>query len=273
MPFLEFGVYRAKIEEPTGKLKNLIYVNPDNKYTSEELGYIKEHGLKVTILGTKDNYIHYPRDSCMTGSQVFGDFAKYVYELKKKGIKGTKSILNNIWGKLIRYNKMIKYHNVSDGEFEIPEGWDIIETLPIGRKGNRFRVQLIKTAMPFEYPLARMYPFFMAKCRLVMARKLEPFIEHIYYSHTDSMWADIPLPFKNTGDMGDIRFEGVCKEAYIQNATKRTCPELFIDLTDKKECEYFELVQYSYKLDQKRKEINMKAKRIFKRHAKKVNRS
>lgn len=223
MPFIKYGVYYCKIEKPTGNNAKLIWVNKTNYYSSDELTFIKTHGLKIKMMTICNNFLHYPRDHCKTGAEIFGEYAKMLFEMKKKGIKSAKMLLNQLWGELIKDEKHYKYINFDDDTYvDGVDGWFSVDTDPIN--DELIKVTLIKTDNPFKYPLARMKPFFMAKERLTIAKEIEPFIDHVFYCHTDSIFSDHQLKIKgmNHGRLGNLKYYGVCENGWVKNANSRT---------------------------------------------------
>lgn len=208
----KYGVYRAQIEKPTGNLKKLFWINPDNYYTHNEIRYAIEHGLKVTIINEKDNFLHWPRDHCRTGSEIFGDFVKYLYEMKERGVRGAKLLLNCLWGICVKRNYKILTHDLRDGEFDLFSG-EVVETDMLD--DNHIQLKISYSTNQFKTQLARMKPFLLAKCRLTMAKTIEPVIEHVKYSHTDSIISSIELQLKDNGKIGSWKDEGYCEGEVI----------------------------------------------------------
>ena len=217
--YFEIGVYHCTIEQPDGNLKKLVWINKNNYYTHLELTYAKSKGLKITMIEEDFNVLQYPRSYCKVGSEIFGGFTKYLYHMKSKGIKGAKNLLTNIWGKIIRLNKRIIIHKISDGEFYLK--YDIINTIPLD--DDRIEVHILNKKQIFETNFARMKPFFLAKCRLTMSKYVEPIIDDVVYSHTDSIISKVPLShFKDNGKLGDFKYDGMLKNGWIKNYNSRS---------------------------------------------------
>ena len=217
------GIYKCRIEEPKGNLKHLIHISQENLYTHYELTYANSKGLQITMIDEPDNFLHYPADHCLKGSQVFGQYAKYLYELKEKNIEGAKVLLNYIWGALVKGNvRQIVFDERKD-DFDKLVNLDKVEVLntcPIDR--NRMRITTVGRERFFDNNLARMKPFLLSKCRLQMSKTIEPYINNVYYSHTDSVLSDIKLPFFDTKTMGGIKYEGQTDaNGWIKNANSR----------------------------------------------------
>jgi hypothetical protein len=214
--YFDIGVYYCTIEQPQdANIKKLIWINHANYYSHYELQYAKDKGLKITML-SKDggNFLHYPRNHCKTGSEIFGDYAKTLYKLKESGIHMAKLLLNSIWGILIQ-KSIVKIGHIRGQPFDLKEGNEIVKMEIVTDTYRIFHVQKINV---YEHAFARMRPFFLAKCRITMAKHIEPFINDVYYSHTDSIVSCKPLPFEDDGKLGSFKFEGHFKNTEIKNA-------------------------------------------------------
>ena len=213
-------------EELVGDNKKLFRISHVNYYTGGELAYAVSLGLKITMDKSDDNFLHYPRTHCVTGSQVFRKYVKYLYKLKKDGVKPAKTLLNTIWGVLVQNNlvKIIIDENddVEDGHEICHEGNEIYQIIPIDE--SRSEVWILKKD-PFATDFARMKPFLLASCRLKMAKTIQPFLKHVHYCHTDSIVSDIPLDLgEDNGEMGSFAFEGETDEnGYVKNSNG-LCP-------------------------------------------------
>ena len=149
--------------------------------------------------------------------------------MKQKGIKGAKLLLNSLWGIICKRNtqKLIVHNFDDDDNYTERAGWSMFNLIPIDK--NRSRVFLQNDTDLYDNPLARMKPFFLAKCRLTMAKTIEPYVKDVYYCHTDSILSGIKIPFKKSkGDCGDIKYEGYCKNGFVDNANVRSVNDLFI---------------------------------------------
>jgi len=182
MKFFASGVYHCKVEKPEDEqLKKLIWINPDNYYTHLELQYFKEKKLKIEMINGGDNFLNYPQSYCKAASSIFGEYVKKIYEMKETHkCKGAKKLLNHLWGNICKKNVRVVTYDYEKGEKE-GEG----EECGCIQVGKAKYVSKYLREQAFEYDLARMKPFFLARCRLVIAKKIEPYVEHVHYSHTD----------------------------------------------------------------------------------------
>jgi hypothetical protein len=239
--YLEFGRYKCKITEKdggklVGKNKKLFMINQSNLYTHEELDYAKHLGLKITMSSKENNFLHYPRSHCLTGSQIFSGYINFLYKLKMSGVSEVKPLLTQLHSTLSRENKAEYVCEILDGETFIPKSDGVVEKIiPIG--GNMYQITL-EVEKAFKTDFARLGPFMMSKARLMMAKVVEPVVDNVHYSHTDSVISDIPLhEFQNApelykkdkGTLGEFRYEGCTDDnGFILNGTNRTKNDLFI---------------------------------------------
>lgn len=224
MKYFEVGMYHCKIKVPENRLdlKKLIWINPGNYYSHYELTYARDKGAKIEMIEENDNFLHYPRSHCKTGSELFGDFTKMLYQLKLEGkCSGAKKLLNQVWGMLVKTNKKVVIHNIHDPPLE-GDAYNVMQI-----DDENFEVTYLREQC-FEYNLARMKPFFLAKCRLTIAKTIEPVIDHVFYSHTDSIISDIKLDLDISNKLGSYKFEGYCENGFIKNGMSRTHNDLFI---------------------------------------------
>jgi hypothetical protein len=215
------GIYRVKIEYPNNdnKWKKLFRLNYDNYYTNIDLTYAKKIGLKITLLDEPENLLAYPRNKCKTGHELFNDYVKLLYPLRKNPIikDRCKALLRCLWGAL-SCEQVQKFRFKIDEEFELFPTKEAISLCPYS--DNEYEVTTIKKNQPFETNYARMKPFLLAAGRVKIAKQIEPHVEHIYRCHTDSTYSDIELPIECSLELGEMKYEGCIEHGKIVNATK-----------------------------------------------------
>lgn len=229
--YFSYGIYYIKVHK-SGNLKidNLfkfndrnIDKNRRNKYTHIELNYAKkELGLKLELIEKENNCLLWSLNKedgeCTRGSQMFGAYTKYLYEMKKNKVSGSKLLLNCIWGKLIQKNKISFIHDIEkDGEWIQYKNTQVLDYTPLNKEFTKVRITKVDYKTPFETNFSRIGPFLMASVRVKMAKTIQPYIDHVKYSHTDSMVTDIKLDIKTGPEMGDLEYEGYCENANIKN--------------------------------------------------------
>jgi len=266
MPFFRFGVYHCSVSAPDEEqLKKLVRLNRSNYYTSDELSYFKSKGLEIKMIDEPENFLHYPRDYYLTGSQVFGKYVDYLFEAKQQDVSGSKEILNHLWGSLVKFltrycrSDSVEYKKVSD------EGWEKKKFWPVDPDDDDceiFMCKMINWDSPFEYNLARIRPFLLAKCRITMAKEIEPHVKYIHHSHTDSFLSSIPLPFNDEGKLGDIKFEGMTMNGVVDKSKTTKKSELTKEIPEE-EKKYFDLFQWEHESKHRSDKIYRKARRMM----------
>jgi hypothetical protein len=170
----------------------------------------------------------YTRDKLIKGNDLFGKYVELLYPLKQKNITGAKLLLNILWGALCKKNKIsCKINNNEITTDDHPnETKDIQEIIPISDTQTIIKFTTDKCI--YDTKFARIKPFLLSKARVKIGEAIYPIIDHVYYSHTDSIISDIPLNLPIIGDnIGDLRFEGTCDNCYIINCTKKSKKDSF----------------------------------------------
>jgi len=120
LSFFPYGIYRCKIDyDPT--YKKLFRFNDHNHYTHVDLTRAKELNIPMTIIEDgQANFLHYSRDKLLTGSEIFGPYIKFCFDLKQRKAPRAKQILNILWGSLCqKWTK--KVISANDDMYDIPE--------------------------------------------------------------------------------------------------------------------------------------------------------
>ena len=95
--FVPFGIYRCIIKG-TNKLFKF---NKHNFYTHIDIKQARELNLYIELVEDKEpNFLYYSREKLITGNEIFKQYVEELFELKHKGIKQIKPILNILWGAL-----------------------------------------------------------------------------------------------------------------------------------------------------------------------------
>ena len=109
------------------------------------------------------------------GSHMFKDYVERLYELKERGVPGSKDLLNSLWGVFGQKYK-IRSNNKPKVEFGCRDN-QVIEkiTLPDSEESRvetTFTLHLRQTTNPFKTPFARQSIFLPALGRFVMSNIL-----------------------------------------------------------------------------------------------------
>lgn len=219
--FLPYGIYRARIKYPDNnidKWRKLFKLNEKNKYTHIDLLRARKLGLKIRLnQKAKYNFLHYSKENCLvSGKKCFQEFVTLLYNLRSNEICGKrcKKLLTTLWGALIRINKFVKIVD-QDEDFEIYDTNKVIEYEQI--HGNKIKLTLVNQNKMFATNYARLKPFLLAKGRVKISEYIEPYVDHVYRCHTDSMVSDIKLPLEYSMKLGGIKYDGYYPNCVIKN--------------------------------------------------------
>ncbi len=211
------AIYRCEIE-PTNDSWKLFRINNKNKYTSVDLRRARELKLNIKLIQDGEpNVLLYNRQKCVTGSQLFGEYVKYLFPLRKKCGNRAKELLNCLWGALSREGKIVKVFHETE-EIDEFEGRQIYDFKPYGN--DEIIVTFIKNNSLFAFNYARIAPFILAHGRARLSKEMGPHINSIVRCHTDSMFSTIDLNnVLNIGDdIGQLKYEGHSPEIQIINS-------------------------------------------------------
>lgn len=125
LEFFPFGLYNVKIKS---KKNTFFKLNKEDWYTHTDLTIAKSYGLDMQILNTDDaNFLFYPPNQRVTGSQMFKKFVHELFEIRNKcKTRLAKDAVNILWGALCQsyYKTMMKKYDeelVYEGELETIE--------------------------------------------------------------------------------------------------------------------------------------------------------
>ena len=117
---LNYGIYRCHITYDKNMTK-LFRFNFKDHYTHTDLYRARELKLNIKlIVDDKPNFLYYSRDKLLVGTELFGNYVDLLFDLKQKGIDGSKSILNILWGALGECDQ-VKKILLNTTEYIIPD--------------------------------------------------------------------------------------------------------------------------------------------------------
>ena len=217
MKFIRYGIYRCSIEVEDHKLMRQ---NKFNYYTHIDITRARELQYNITLIEDDEpNVLYYSREKTINACQAFRPFVDYMYELKRNNIPGAKNILNCLWGALCESMNFIVYHK-EGAETNIDQDKPLISIKPRWKNEEDYEIKLQSINKTFKSDWARLKPFLLSKGRTLLSKAIEPNVEHIMRSHTDSLYSSIKLnDLVNLGNnMGDIKYTGSCINAKIHHA-------------------------------------------------------
>jgi len=203
-----FGIYRCSITKKDDKPYKFFVFNDQNFYTHLDVSVALSYGLNIDlIIDGQPNFLHYPKDSLISGSYLFGRYVETLYELKLKGVKAAKPLLSMLWGALSE-KKMFK------------QTTDITETVDLsGRDITRLQTDtFIRTHYTkhddsqFRTNYGRIKPFVLAYARSQNYFSFRKWEDLIVRMHTDSLYMiEVPsdmLPLSKKLGMLKLEYEG-----------------------------------------------------------------
>jgi hypothetical protein len=203
MEFFKFGIYRATV---SGEHK-LFRFNDIHFYTHTDLQLAKKLKLPIKIIcDDQANFLHYSFDKLISGKDLFGEFVKILYPLRKK-VDIVKPILNILWGSLGQINHIMKDYDMKISH-EIPKDALIDEIYM--KDNNTIHIKYTEQNKPiFKTDFARIVPFLLSFGRSRMIELIEPFIDNIVYVRTDGFRTKTKQDLKFGSDIGQLFYEGI----------------------------------------------------------------
>jgi len=219
----EFGkdhstaIYRCEIEYREGAHKLFKFNKEGPYYTSIDVRRARELKLKITLIQDgKPNLLYWDRSKCMTGAQLFRPFVKYMFDLKTRKVPKAKKIMNALWGALCHKQEFKKTFNIDD-EILANEGNEVCSMKPYG--DDQLIVTFRKKGSFYEFDWARICPFLLAKGRMILSRHIEPHVDYVVKTHTDSLWSTRKLDIPTGNGLGELHYEGYCPNVKIVNSS------------------------------------------------------
>jgi hypothetical protein len=229
LKFFPIGIYRCNIEKKTGLKYSFFKINPEGYYTNTDLNVAKDLGLKMSIIEEDNNVLLYPRNHCVTGTQLFGSYVDKVYKLKSKKITGSKDILNTLWGAL---TQAWKYVRIIDNDNPQKDNEFVLEARLLDEEDQRYEIDYNddnKEKKPFRTPFARLKPFLMSKGREILFKTIIENYKNVYYCRVDSIVSSVPLDLNFDKKIGSWRYEGCTDDTgFIKENGKKSSNDDFV---------------------------------------------
>jgi len=218
--YFKYGIYRVRIyKSDDHNINKLFRFNYDDYYTHFDLTTARTLNLTIElIIDDQPNFLHYERNKCLTGNEIFGPYINLLFELKQlKLTDRTKTILNILWGALCE-KKLIK-KVIKDYIYNIPE-LDQLHSIKRLSDDSYF-LKHQNTIKQYKSTFARICPFIVSKGRANITKIMEPYKNTIVKIHTDGFMCnteakDILL----SNELGGLVCEGIYKHVKILNNSK-----------------------------------------------------
>ena len=215
--FFPKGIFRA-IVEPGNKV---FQYNPKNKYVNDELNFAKNTlNLKVTIIEDGNyNYLEYTNDKCVQMTNIFGNYIKYVFDLKQKGVKGAKQILTIPWGSSVQKKKFKKYAIWSEQELKLNPKDNVKRVQTVS--SNTVKVTLTDDEDIYYGSFPRLLPFLTALGRIKVYEVVHDKMDSIKMILTDGFLTTNKDQFeiipKQGAELGQLVYEGYYKNITLKS--------------------------------------------------------
>ena len=232
LTFFQYGIFRATVKKSNDEIDKLFMFKsrdvPKQYYTHIELTLAKDLGLQINIIEDGDpNFLYYKRDSLVSGKVLFGEYIDYFYALKNQNVKGAKKIMNCLWGALGESNLKTIPYNIFE-EDDLHGNNQVVEMIATNEEGTEGFQKVVDPDKYFEYDLARIKPFLLAKGRKKISETIKPYVNNLLYAHTDSLIVDKPIDIKTGTNIGDLMYEGYCENFRCKHLTCKTSKTKFI---------------------------------------------
>jgi hypothetical protein len=216
--FIPTGIYRCKILSDIDQ--KLFRINPRNFYTHIDLTRAIELGYIIQMVQDgQANMLYYERSKTINANLIFGQFIKFMYDLKQKNIcDRVKVILNCLWGALCQKRKKTQVARKTDKELiDIPSDCTVLYTI---KHNQGETIHFVKNNDMYKYNYARMMPFLLSKGRSKLSKTIEPHTEKVVYVHTDGFISTEQLRIKTGDNLGDLKDKGSSDNIEIVNKNK-----------------------------------------------------
>ena len=184
---LEVGFYKVRIKSDDLRFKKVFRFSKIDVYTHTSLFFASmcknKEGYNIDIeLIKEDNncYIYglNKEDGITKGSNIFGKWFKYMFELKEKYPECKlliKLITSSLWGRLAEFNRLFKTdEEIVEEKIDVSLKYDpshkyYIRSIKTTRKGDDL-CELINSRKPYHFNISRIKPFLLAKSREMTAK-------------------------------------------------------------------------------------------------------
>ena len=226
LEFFQYGIYRVKISKSDDwNINRCFRFNPKQYYTQIDLRLAKQLKLEIEIIEDESpNFLHYSREKLVSGKDLFGEYINYFYELKKRNILGAKLLLNCLWGALCECNLIKVKFDLKKG-LKLKQEKEILDITTLSN--NVMLAHIVNKNKYFEYNLARIKCFILAKSRFTLSNAIQPHIDNLVFSHTDSIISKEKLNIKPGTKIGELKYEGFNENFWVETVTHKAKKDTF----------------------------------------------
>ena len=228
--YFKYGIYRAVI---SGNIhKAMFRENKLHAYTHIDMGTAHTEGYNIELIQDgKCNFLFYPRNTRISGAQLFKEFVEELYPIKERHNKDVpelnfeyaKKLLNILWGALSekRVCQEIYTSLEDDSVLELGINEEVADVVMLGQGKCKYETESLDDLFVSGY--ARISPFLTAKARQIIADMIRDncSLDSVVRVHTDGIITSTPLKntFKNKTDalLGELGYEGFCGDCTVVN--------------------------------------------------------
>ena len=202
---LTYGIYSCIIKKSNSKIDRLFRFNPKNKYSHIDIYHARKLNLEIKlIINNEANSLLWTRDKLLTGTELFGQFIDFTFDLKNRlKIDRAKKIINTLWGALCE--KKTK-NFVCGPDVDIGKNAKPISIRPTD--DGETIIEVVKRDKQYMSGFARIKPFLLGKARSIMSEIMIPHNDLLVRCHTDGFWSTQELDIKTGDQLGDLVYEG-----------------------------------------------------------------
>ena len=233
--YFKYGIYRAVI---TGDIKKPLFrANSLNRFSHIDLEVAYEEGYNIHLVEDGAcNYLCYPPNTRIKGTQLFKSFVDELYPIKEqhdkdipeKNFSYAKKLLNILWGALSEkriYNEIRTKESKPNEEIVLGVNEQIDNNIFLGNDDIIYETE--KTEDVFMTGFARIMPFITAHGRKMVRdviRENNIDLDCIKRIHTDGIVTSVPFkkeyPNKKDAKLGELGYEGCSEHCVVKNMGK-----------------------------------------------------
>ena len=213
----EYGIYRCKITPDLKGSYKFFRFNELNYYTHLDIEVARKYNLRIELIQDEQpNFLFYSKDKLMNGAFLFKHYVNDLYALKEKKIKGSKDLLNILWGALAESN-FNKFSVDSETELSITNAK--IVSMYVTDERLKFKVISYDYGY-FKTNFARLKPFVLAYGRDRLYYVFKNYEHLIVRAHTDGVYmTEYPDTILTGTKLGHLKYEGI-KDVDIRGLNK-----------------------------------------------------
>ena len=134
-------------------------------------------------------------DGITKGSNIFGKWFNYMFQLKEKYPECKlliKLITSSLWGRLAEFNRLFKTdEEITEQNLDASLKYDpnhkyYIRSVKTNRKGDDL-CELVNSKKPYHFNIARIKPFLLAQSRIMTAKVAIKYIDDVVRICTDNI--------------------------------------------------------------------------------------